>query len=126
MKREAEFGLLFRHWLRSVKWLGSSAFELKQTTTDSIPFSDVQEHQIVALQAAKGDGLLYKIPDDSRGVKPFDFVFMQTVQAYIVIRFPNLFCLIPVDRFTEERDISERKSLTSARARQIALICVDI
>lgn len=127
IKREAEFGSLFRHWLRSQKqWEGSAAFELKQTREHSIPFSDVQDHQIAALEASQATGLLYKIPDDSRGVKPFDMVFLQFARAYVVIRYPKFFCLISVGTFTAERDRSDRKSLIESKAREIADICVEL
>lgn len=126
MKREAEFGRLFRHWIKSVKWLGPAAFELKQTLEHSIPFSDVQPHQIDALRAAKGEGLLYKIPDDSRGIKPFDMVYLQSVNAYVVIRYPDFFCLIDVDKFMQEDKRSQRRSLVEFRARTIAAIVVEL
>lgn len=126
IKREAEFGRLFRHWLRSQKWRGSAAFELKQTVEHSIPFSDVQPHQIDALRAAKGDGLLHKISDESRGVLPFDMFFLQNAQAYVVIRYPDFFCLIDVDRFVQEDEGSERRSLIELRARAIATVVVDL
>lgn len=126
IKREAHFGTLFRHWLHSQKWLGSAAFELKQTTESSIPFSDLQEHQLDALLAASGVGILYKAPDDSRGIKPFDFFFLQSAQAYVVIRYPDFFCLISVMKFMNERDGSNRKSLTEFRARQISTVVVEL
>jgi len=126
MKREFQFGKLFRHWLKANP-MPSAAFELKQTTTDSIPFSDVKEHQIDALLAAHaGDGFLYKIPDDSAGIKPFDFVYLNDVQAYVVIRYPGAFYLITVARFLLEKQQSTRKSLTSKRAGEIASFGVKL
>lgn len=127
IKREAKFTTLFRHWVRANKRnLFSSAFELKQTTGKSIPFSDVQEHQLDALLAAKHDGLLYKAPDDSRGIKPFDMFFLYNARAFVVIRYPDFFCLIDVEVFIEERQISERKSLTAQRAREIAHEVIEL
>lgn len=128
MKREAEFQTLFRHWLRANPMM-TAAFELKQTRTDSLPFSDVQEHQIFALESVaekKGKGLLYKIPDDSRGIKPFDMVYLRAARAFVVIRYPKCFCIIDVDAFTKEKRESDRKSLTSERARSIAQYTVDL
>lgn len=132
-KREANFTVLFRHWLR--KYYDhinptpiGAAFELKQTLTESIAFSSVQEHQIIALQAVQTtQGLLYKAPDDSRGIKPFDMFYLRDADAYIVIKYPTCFVLIDIDDFIVERDvISKRKSLTSARAREIATYTVDL
>lgn len=125
-KREANFGTLFRHWLMAHPMM-SAAFELKQTKGNSLPFSDVQEHQINALQAAwTYNGILYKAPDDSRGVKPFDFFYLRSASAFVVIRYPKMFCLIAVDQFVKEKNKSKRKSLTSERAREIAHIVVEV
>lgn len=124
-KREADFGLLFRHWLKANPLRTSCAFELKQTTEDSLPFSSVKEHQIDALMASWSyNGLLYKAPDDSRGIKPFDYFYLRFAQAYIVIRYPDCFVLIEPMTFLHEKEKSKRKSLTSARAREIAVTCV--
>ena len=126
MKREANFTLLFRHWLKANP-LRSSAFELKQTRTDSINFNAVKEHQLIALQAAKGDhGLLYKIPDDAMGVKPCDMMYLRCSGAFVVIKYPRSFVLIDVDEFIIERDISIRKSLTEKRAKEIASYTVEL
>lgn len=108
--------------------MDSSAFELKQTLTNSIPFSAVQEHQIDALLASKSHtGFLYKIADDSRGTKPFDMVYFRNSNAYIVIKFPDCFTIIDVGDFLKERDyLSKRKSLTSDRAKAISFKTVSL
>lgn len=127
-KREADFGRLFRHWLKANP-LVNAAFELKQTTGNSIPFNVVQEHQIDALMAVRDNhsGFLYKIPDDAMGVKPFDYAYFNNALSYIVIKFPKFFCLIEPEDFILERDVlSNRKSLTAARAKQIAVHTVEL
>ena len=129
MKREAEFQTLFRHWLKAHPMPMSCAFELKQTTTDSLPFDAVQDHQVAALQACHHStiGFLYKIPDDSRGVKPFDMMYFREARGFVVIRYPDFFCLIDVGKFIVERDVrSKRKSLTAAAARGIAYMVIDL
>lgn len=122
IKREAKFTVLFRHWLLAHPLRKSCALELKQTQTDSIPFSAVEEHQIDALIAVKyGDkGLLYKAPDDSRAIKPFDLFYLHWTDAYIVIKYPQGFVIISIESFIGERDSSKRKSLTWERAQVIA------
>lgn len=120
IRREANFQTLFRHWVKKNGPASSAVFELKQTTTDSIPFSAVQDHQLAALNAAREPGILYKIPDDSRGVKPFDMVYLRHAERYIVIRYPDFFCIIDVYMWELEEKKNERKSLTSKRAREIA------
>ncbi len=121
MKREASFQTTFNHWLKEVykhvfvfklpdcgfqnpfdvfsvdKYGQFHAWELKQTTTDSLPFSAVVDHQIVALKKVNGT---------------------------VVIRYHSFFCLIPIDVFVSEKEHSVRKSLTSVRAKEIATIVV--
>lgn len=119
-KREADFGKQFRAWVRAQKDLPSAAFELKQTTIDYISFSALQDHQEAALLAATTTGLLYKAPDDSRGVKPFDFFYLKRTPAFVVIKYPNGFEGITIENFIAEREKSNRKSLTHDRARLIS------
>lgn len=130
-KREANFGLLFRHWLKSLLYpynYPSSAFELKQTTGESFPFKDVAEHQCDALLAVQSKtGFLYKAPDDSRGVKPFDYFYLNFANAFVVINYSKYqtFYLIQIDTFLREKKNSARKSLTKSRASQIAYEIID-
>lgn len=124
MKREAQFTLQFRHWLKANP-MPASAFELKQTTTSSLPFSAVKEHQIAALMSSKSSsGMLYKIPDDSVGIKPFDLVYLRETFAWVVIKYPTAFHIIDVETFVIESKRSKRRSLTSKRAYEIATISV--
>lgn len=125
-KREADFGILFRSWLKANPMF-SGAFELKQTTGNSIPFSSVAEHQIDALLAARSDkGILYKAPDDSRGIKPFDYFYLRNTPSFVVIKYPKHFDIIGVDTFLLEKERSKRKSLTADRAKAISVITVDL
>lgn len=119
-KREAQFGLLFRAWLRAHP-MRSAGFELKQTTSNSIPFSAVKEHQLDALLAVKHRSILYKAPDDSRGAKPFDYFYLNNAEAYIVIRYPKAFYIMDVNAFIVEKENSTVRSLTSERACAISL-----
>jgi len=123
MKREATFQRYFQHYLKgvmghvfvfklpdvgyqtpfdsfSVDAQGKFyAWELKQTTTESLPFISVVPHQITALEIVKGS---------------------------VVIRYPQFFCLIPIDIFIQESKRSKRRSLTSERAKEIATLVVKI
>ena len=126
MKKEANFTLRFRHWLKANP-MPSCAFELKQTTGTSLPFSAVAEHQIDALLASKSkEGFLYKIPDDSRSVKPYDLFYLRNAFAYVVIRYPRAFHVIDIDTFLLEKARSKRKSLTHSRAQEISTISVKL
>lgn len=125
-KREAEFGVLFRHWLKSTAMI-SAAFELKQTTSNSLPFGAVKDHQIDGLSAAASrKGILFKIPDDSRGIKCFDYFYLRHSLAFVVIKYPKFFCLIELEEFLREKENSKRKSLTSDRAKAISYKVVEL
>jgi hypothetical protein len=116
IKREALFGRQFRAWLKD-KNFPPAAFELKQTTRNTFPFKYVKEHQINALLAAsRAEGILYKAPDDSRGVKPFDFFYLRHAKAYVVIKYPRGFVLVTIKNFVEEAEVSIRGSMSYERA----------
>lgn len=129
IKREASFQSIFNRWLRREFLQGRSggwAFELKQTQRDYLPFSAVEEHQLDALLAASHGGLVHKISDETRGYKPFDCFALAGAEAFVVIRYPDFFCLIEVNEFEEEKLVSKRKSLTSERAKEIACEVVSL
>lgn len=120
-KREADFGKQFRAYIRSQKGIPPAAYELKQTTKNYIAFSALQDHQEHALLAVcSPTGLLYKAPDDSRGVKPFDFFFLSRSPAFVVVKFPQGFEGISIESWIQERENSTRKSLTYERAKAIS------
>ena len=121
-KREQAFNTKFNHWLKakkrhvfvfklvdagyqnpfdcfSVDKHGKFyAWELKQTQTNSIPFVSVVPHQLSALSAVSGS---------------------------VVIKYPKFFCIIHVADWLNEIDISNRKSLTSERAKLISTLVVE-
>lgn len=123
MKREANFQRRFNHWVKEV-FKQTAAFELKQTKTDSLPFAAVVPHQRGALRNAKGGTFVFKIPDAGYQ-NPFDSFCLHEVPAYVVIKYPDFFCLVGIQDFLEEEIISDRRSLTADRARKIAHIIVD-
>lgn len=127
--READFTLLFRHWLRANP-MSSAVFELKYSPTQAFPFNGsaaVKPHQIDALLASQTKGgLLYKAPDDSRGIKPCDLLLISNAIGYVVICYPKEFHIISIESYLLEKDTSIRRSLTNERAREIASVSVDI
>lgn len=130
IKREAKFTVLFRHWLLSEKndMLNSSVFELKQTPKNYLSYSAVKEHQLDALTAVveNDKGFAYKIPDDSRGIKPFDLLWLKYEWAFVVIKYPSCFVLIHVEKFIEEKNKNQSKSLDCDDARRIAYKVVNL
>jgi len=123
-KREANFNSLFNKWVKNV-YRKTAAFELKQTTTDSLPFSALQEHQAQALLQARWETFVFKIPDAGYQ-NPFDCFSLSGVPAYIVIKYPDFFCLIDIETFLLESKRSKRRSLTSERAKELSTTVVDM
>lgn len=142
---EAQFQTKFNRWLRNHKdpglkmnfttgefscgnmFLTSLALELKLTKTKSLPFSALKEHQRHALLTASNGRLIYKIPDDSVGQKPFDCFCITNASSWVVIMFYTRGCktfyMIPIDVWVKEEKTSKRKSLTEERANEIGLRC---
>lgn len=124
MKREAAFNTTFNHWLKA-KWKKTGAFELKFAKGNSVPFSAVVPHQVAALSAARNSVLVYKIPDAGYQ-NPFDAFCLSGTEAYVVIRYPDFFCLIDINDWTNEASKSTRRSLTAERAKEISTVVVDL
>lgn len=124
MRIEAKCQTKFNHWVKNV-FKKTAAFELKQTQTDSIPFSDVKPHQVEALEAVRNGVFVWKIPDAGYQ-NPYDSFCMSNEEAYVVIFYPKSFELIPINGFLLERERSKRKSLTYERARAISTISVPL
>lgn len=119
--KEKDFQTKFTRWLH-YRFPGSGAFELKICKGKSLPFSAVQPHQLEALQLASHTGLEYKIPDDSKGAKPFD-CFRINAPAYVVILFYQTGCkhfyMIDIQSWLSYIQHSDRKSITEAEADRI-------
>ncbi len=122
MKHEANFNTYFNHWLKNV-YKKTGAYELKQTKGQSIAFSAVVPHQVQALKNVKNGVFVFKIPD--LGMQnPYDCFSMVGEDAFVVIKYPDFFCMIDINDWINEVKISDRKSLTATRAREIATIVV--
>lgn len=118
MKREANATPYFEKYIQLKKIY--CYFELKQTTTDSILFSSVPEHQIDSLLAQQHSGLLWKHSDSDMRTKPCDGQFTPPLPAYVVIKYKQGYHAISIDNFIFERDHSKRKSLTVERAQELS------
>ena len=121
--KEADFGVDFRRWIEKNPRY-SSAFELKQTSKSSIPFSCVEEKQLVYGLAIKSDkGTLIRV----QGINGDpDYIWCRNMPYNIVIKYPTMFCLIDVETFILEKERSKRKSLTSDRAKEIAIKAIPM
>lgn len=120
-KREANFSLKFREWIEKNPRF-SCTLEIKQTTTDSIPFSDVGESQLAyGLRIKSDEGVLIRVIGTNG--EP-DYIWCRNMPAFIVIKYPKGFVLIDVETFILEKNRSKRKSLTWDRAKDICTIDV--
>lgn len=116
-KHEAKLTAKLRKYLQeSGLHLGSSGIEVKVSTSNRIRFDAVKPHQIQALQNARGI-MVWKIADDSRGVKPFDLFVLQNANAFVALswikpREKTIVYLLPVLGWERLRVSSKQKSLT--------------
>lgn len=121
MRREANLTTLFQQYLRANPPRVTTWWECKQTTGDRIPFSSVKEHQRQWLLAVKHGHTSYKIPDDSRGVKPCDGITTVRSDAWVVLFYPTAWAILDIDDFLRAEKESKEKSITSEKALNIAL-----
>lgn len=115
--KEADFGLVFRRWAEEMAFSSSCFFELKDTRgSDSLPFSAVKVEQIAYMTTIQFKGRLTRIEGH---VGEPDYGWMRG-PCYVAIRYPSCFCVIALMDFVSEEKESTRRSLTCARAREIA------
>lgn len=124
IKHESKFGLTFRSWWRANRMKG--VFETKDTRgAKALPFNAVEEHQVDSAIANKSKlGNLVRVQSGTVGTG--DYIGIVKYPSYIVIKYPSFFSIIDIDVFCRERDTSDRKSLTEERAKEIAVISVNL
>lgn len=122
-KREANFGLKFRTWFEKNPRL-SCSIELKDSRGKNyINFSEITDEQFKSGLANKSDkGNLMRVSSGNIGTA--DYIFLRNAFAYVVIRYPQFFCLIDIETLYNEKKNSKRKSLTASRAKDIAILVV--
>lgn len=126
IKRESKSSITFRHWLLANPIKHSCTFEMKQTIKNSISFGSVEERQADYARAIKHGhkGVLMR---NVGGRGEPDYNYYYHAPAYIVVKFPDFFCIIDIDAWMNEAaQTKKRASLTAERARQIAYIIVDL
>lgn len=126
--RESSFGVLFRHWILANPPKLSGTYEIKQTTTNSIPFSCLEDHQADFSLAIKWSKKGVLIRNESGTVGAPDYSYYNNAPAYIVIYFKEAhgFVIIDIETFLEEKKRSQRKSLTWDRSQAIAYQTVKL
>lgn len=126
MPHESDRTTLFLKWAR-VNISHSFVFEAKICKEKSLPFVAVKEHQENALLHARNGHFSYKIPDVGFDQKPFDGFQIVNQPAYVVIfwnqsRGDRRLTIIDINTWIDEKQKSDRKSLTFERAHEISFI----
>jgi hypothetical protein len=113
--KEASFSLTFRHYLRAHP-MHTAAFELKDTrgahSFHLAEWKEAQRNYAMAIESDKG--VLLRTPAVAEGMP--DYIYLREVPAYVVIKYPTFFVIIPAKKLLKETS----KSLTEDRAKQIA------
>jgi len=117
-QREATSSIDLKHWIAKNQKF-SCSLEVKDSRgKDSIPFSCVEDKQIVYANLISGNKGAWIRVQGVNG-EP-DYIWLVNTVAYIPIKFPKCFCIITIGNFLFEKEKSKRKSLTLERAIQIA------
>ena len=125
--QESSFGTkVFKPWVHNnihlFRKTHGGTFELKDSKgKDSIPFSSVEEPQIDASLTVKWGKKGYLIRNLTGTVGAPDYSLYYNSPAWIVINYHKLgWVIIDIETFLEEKKRSQRKSLTSIRAEELA------
>lgn len=126
MKPETKFSRRFRHWIMANSPRETTHYELKETGgEDYFNFKDYEEHQIVYGMALRDSPKGVLMRNMSGNGEP-DYTYAYRDPVCVVIKYPEMFCIIPLAKFMFEATTSKRKSLTSTRAAEIALTTVKL
>lgn len=127
-RHEADFGLQFRHWAEANKksFPPSCSFELKDTAgKNSLAFDAWEPKQSRFAHEIQHEGSLIRVTVGTPGTA--DYLFMKRPSiAFVVIKFPDQFCIIKANDLIAEKESSKRKSLTAERAKEIAEKVVEL
>lgn len=121
-KREAHWTTtIFRKWCEKNCKNPATVFEVKYAIGNSLPFSAVKSGQIAKMLTIRHDTFVWKNPDTGEETPPDIFVFHQA-PTYIVIKYPKMVAIIPIDVFVMESKRSKRRSLTWERGKELSTI----
>ncbi len=103
------------------------SFEAKICKLQSLSFTALKPHQERALLIVKQGSFNYKIGDTGFNQKPFDGFQLYKEKSFVVIfwyqkRGDKRFTMIDINKWIEEKNNSERKSITYNRATEIAYL----
>lgn len=118
-QKEATFGIKLKAFYTKSK-PPTASLEIKQTTTDSLPFSAITTAQLDYALAIRSDkGVWLRVYPFVEGMP--DYMWLKGVQSWIVIHYAKRGTVwISPDRFILEKKKSKRRSLTWSKAKDIA------
>lgn len=117
--KEADFGIDFRKWWEKNPMRGE--FELKDTRGKLVfYFSELSyDQEVVCNKAISRKGVLIRRSSGTAGGA--DYSGLVESPYWVVINYPDGFCIIGFETLLLERDRSKRKSLTWDRAKEISI-----
>lgn len=120
-KKESKWQTIWNQYLREKRKEGKmyGYYELKQSTSGSMPFSKIEIHQYDGLQATEKEGLVWKFSDDDRREKPCDCVCLPPLPSYLVIKFPDAYYMIRITEVVKLREMG-LISISLQKAKEIA------
>ncbi len=120
-KKEADFGLKFRTWiLKKDPKMPSGNYELKDSRgKEWIPFAEITTEQIDSAYRSEKENLI-RVVVGTPGAP--DYIYQRHVPTFFVIKFPKSAEVISLGSYLLERGRSNRKSLTSERAKAISTV----
>jgi len=123
-KNEAKWQVIFSQYLREqhLKGLMYGFYELKRTDEDSFPFSKIEIVQYDGLQATEKSGLVWKWSDQDQRPKPCDCASIPPLPSYLVIKYPDAFYLIRIEKIVTLREngvVSITRSVAETLAEKI-------
>lgn len=121
-KREADFGVRLKNWLKKHPLKVSSSLEIKHSRgKDYLNYHEVAQEQLAYASLVGSDaGVLIRV--EGHNGEP-DYIFMRKSPAYFVIQYPDFACIIRAAVFKEEKK-KGAASLTAERAKEIAEIII--
>lgn len=119
-KTEANFGIKFRHWLMENPQR-TCAYELKDTRgSNTFKLREWKQEQRDFAEAIRYSekGVLIR----TEGVVGLpDYVYLKNEPSFVVIKFPQGFCIISGDLLA----IDKRKTLTFEQASALSCLVID-
>lgn len=126
IQHEAKSSIRFRHWLMANPQ-ETCTFEMKDTKGKNyLPWREIKIAQIdygMAIEESE-KGVLIRTPAISTGMP--DYIYMKNEPTFIVIKFPDCFCMIPMKKIWSEMPLLQKGSLAVEKAREIAIAVIDL